>query len=301
LVNVLTEYKDFIASLKEKDHDEVDEEEEERVQEETVQQEDAVASVADIIGSLVKFHGPLVLPLLTPIVNIISEFIKPTARLAERHVAVCIIDDIVQYGGKEATNLIAQVISFYFNYVRDPDPAIRQAVAYGIGMFALKGEHVFAPYVPEALTRLIDACNAPDARTEEFLSPTDNAASAIGNICAAYGQHIDLSQILPTWLHILPARDDTIEALVIYNNLCNFVENPATSSKILGLSYEHLPKTVAVLVEAIGTDFVDENLTRRMTTILKGLHGLPQEIQQKTWAVLSPESQAKLQQLVASQ
>jgi len=300
LDGVLNEYIEFIASQNEQKGDaDIDEEEEERINEEISNFEDAIGSVADIIGRLVKYHGTSFLPCITPIANIVMEFIKPTARIAERHIALCIVDDIVQYGGKGSTTIFPQVMPFYFNYVKESDPAIRQAATYGLGIFAQTGQDVFAPYVPESLVRLSEACSLPGARSEEYATATENAISSIGRICIIFASQVDLGQILPVWLQWLPVTQDEEEALVVYNNLCNFIEQ--TGTKILGSQYEHLPKAVAVLLEILGTTLVDTSLTQRITTILKGLQQLPTEVLQKTWSQLPPESQTKLQQVVNSQ
>lgn len=126
---------------------------------------------------------------------------------------------------------------------------------------------------------------------------TDNAVSAIGWICSTYPTQLDLAAILPAWLSLLPIRADEEEAVVVYNNLCNFVEK--VGPQILGASYEHLPKVVAVLVQALGTDFVqDDELTGRITNILKGLTQLPQDVLQRVWQTLPAELQAKLQSIL---
>jgi hypothetical protein len=296
---VLNDYIEFITSQNEQKEDgDVDEEEEERMNEEISNYEDAIGSVADIIGRLVKYHGVHFLPHISPIAKIVMDFIKPDARIAERHIALCIVDDIVQYGGKEATAIVPQVMPFYLNYLKESDPAIRQAAAYGLGIFAQAGQEVFAPYVPDSLARLSEACSLPNARSEDYATATENAISSVGRICVAYGNMVSLEQILPVWLHWLPVTQDEEEALMVYNNLCNFIDQAAV--KILGPQYEHLPKVVSVFAEILGTSLVDGNLTRRITTIIKGLQQLPPEVLQKTWSSLPPEAQAKLQAALTS-
>lgn len=129
---------------------------------------------------------------------------------------------------------------------------------------------------------------------------TDNAVSSVGRICATFGAMIDLNSILPAWLHLLPLESDEEEGLVVYSNLCNFIEQ--AGSKILGAAHEHLPKAVSVLVQVVDSDFTkDEQLNKRIITLLKSLQQLPPDVLQKTWASLSPELQAKLQKTLTSQ
>lgn len=300
---VLKEYVEFIASQNDQKGEEdadVDEEEEERMNDEISNYEDAIGSAADIVGRLIKYYGPSFLPCIGPIAKLVLEFIKPTSREAERHIALCIVDDIVQHGGKEATTIFPQVMPFYFNYLRDADPAIRQAAAYGLGIFGQVGQEAFAQYVPEALTRLSEACSAPDARSEDFAMATDNAISSVARICLAFGNQVNLAQVLPVWLHWLPILEDEEEALLVYTNLCHFVEHAGAS--ILGAGWEHVPKAVSVLVGVLGTPFVDEAVTQRIAGVVRGLsQRLPQEVLQKAWSSLPPESQGKLQQILSAQ
>lgn len=128
---------------------------------------------------------------------------------------------------------------------------------------------------------------------------TDNAVSSIAWICATYPTQLDLAAILPAWVQLLPIRADEEEAIVVYNNLCNFIEK--VGPQILGANYEHLPKVVALFGHIIGTDFVDEELTQRISTILKSIVHLPAEVTQKVWQSLPGDVQGKLQTLLNGQ
>lgn len=128
---------------------------------------------------------------------------------------------------------------------------------------------------------------------------TDNAVSAIGWICATYGNQLDLNSILPAWLQYMPIREDTEEAVVVYNNLCDFVEK--AGPQLMGQNYEHLPKLVGLFGQVLGTDFTDEALEKRISTIVKSISRLPPEVTQKAWASLSAEAQEKLKNVVMAQ
>jgi hypothetical protein len=67
--------------------EDVDEEEEERISDEISSYEDVIANIADLVGRIVQHHGPPFLPIFQPVLQSeILEFIKPTARIAERYV-----------------------------------------------------------------------------------------------------------------------------------------------------------------------------------------------------------------------
>jgi len=299
LKGTCNDYKEHMETFNEQKEDgDLDEEEEERINDDISSCEDSIGSVADMAGRLVKYHGSAFLAVFTPLVENVFEFIKPKARVAERHVALCIVDDIVQYGGKDAISIIPQVINLYFAYLKDSDPALRQAAAFGLGIFAQMGQDIFAQYVPEALLRLGEVCAAPGAREEENLTATENAISSVGRICITFPHLANLDQILPGWLHQLPITEDEEEAVVVLKNLCSFIEQATT--KILGPNYEHLPKALYVLAEAFGKEYVGEDVKKRVVGIIKGLQRLPQDVLQKTWAAISPELQSTLQQALAT-
>ncbi len=65
--------------------------------------------------------------------------------------ALCILDDLIQHGGPDALQIIPQVVRQYFVYIStfalfvfvvifdirnagDEDPAVKQAVGYGLGV-----------------------------------------------------------------------------------------------------------------------------------------------------------------------
>lgn len=293
VINLIKDYLEFMDAQRNKE--EADEEEEESAQDEISIYEDVIANIADMVGRLLKHHGTAYLPIFQPILPHVLEFLKPTSRIAERHIALCVVDDLVDNGGKETSSLFPHIMPLYLEYLVDADPAIRQAAAFGVGIFARVGTDAFFPFVADTLARLNAACSKEDANSEEFEMATDNAVSSIAWICATFPTQLDLSTILPLWLRFLPIRADEEEAVVVYNNLCNFVEQPSTTFSILGKNYEHLSAVVLVFGRILGTDFVDQALTSRIQAILKGVMSLPSEALQKAWAVLPADVQQNLQ------
>ncbi len=127
---------------------------------------------------------------------------------------------------------------------------------------------------------------------------TENAISAMGKIFKVYGGQLDLVQLIPAWVNFLPVHEDKEEAVIIYNNLCYFIEQ--NSTLVFGNSYEHLPKVVTVLVSALNTKLENEEVEKRVTTILKGMQHLPPQVLQSTWASITPETQSALQKVLSS-
>jgi hypothetical protein len=55
---------------------------------------------------------------------------------------------------------------------------------------------------------------------------------------------------------------------------------------------------VGLFGEILGTDFTDEALEARITSIVQVISRLPPEITQKAWASLSAEAQEKLKNIL---
>jgi HEAT repeat protein len=65
---------------------------------------------------------------------------------------------------------------------RDPDPQVRQAAVYGVGVCAQYGGALFAAQIGEALNVIHGIVNAPNARDEDNGFASDNAISALGKM-----------------------------------------------------------------------------------------------------------------------
>ena len=59
---------------------------------------------------------------------------------------------------------------------------IRQAAAYGFGVMGMNGGPVYARACAEALPRLFTMINAPNSRSPENNTATENAISAVTKI-----------------------------------------------------------------------------------------------------------------------
>ncbi len=86
-------------------------------------------------------------------------------------------------------------------------------------------------------------------------------------------------QFLQTWLTALPLQEDVTEGEGVYAQLCAYIEknNPA----VLGKNYSNLPKIISIFAEILGTDFVDAELTTRITNILNQMKKLPAQVMQQ--------------------
>jgi len=228
----------------------------------------------------------------------VLQLIAPTQREHDRQMALCMFDDVVEHSGHEAVVLFPQFLPFVLNYAIDIFPPVRQAAVYGIGVCAQFGREHFVPVVPDALARLNNVIAHGESRNEKNVNATENAISAVGKILQY--QTTDLNQLLPVWLSYLPVTEDLLEAIIIYEKLCYFIENH--NQAIFGQHNQNILKILAIFADVHDTCLITEPIKRRMTAILKQLQSsLPNEMLGKLWAGLSTEQQHKLTQLAAFQ
>lgn len=273
----------------------VDDEEEDKLNEEVEKDEECLSQIADLIGRMAKYQKSAFLPHFEELFPVVVSLLQPDRKASERQVALCILDDVIEFTGKDASRYFESFLQAAISYITDEDPGVRQAAVYGIGVFAAVGAERFAPFVPDVLQRLNAVVSAPNAREPENINPTENAISAVGRICESQAGVVNLALVLPVWLSYLPVSEDKTEAIIIYNCLCSFVEK--ASVQLLGNNYEHLPKLFNVFGEALGSDMVNEELTKRIVVILKQMQSqLPREVLQNAWVSLSPQLQTKIQQ-----
>eukprot|EP01110_Echinostelium_bisporum_P009977 TRINITY_DN3465_c0_g1_i1.p1 TRINITY_DN3465_c0_g1~~TRINITY_DN3465_c0_g1_i1.p1 ORF type:complete len:1087 (+),score=415.45 TRINITY_DN3465_c0_g1_i1:159-3419(+) len=283
--------------LDKKQSPDVDDDEGDKIDEEIMRNEDSLGLIADVLGHMAKLMKASALPILQDLLPTVLAYLQPQKTASERQAIICLIDDIVEFTQKESLPLFPYILPSYCQYANDPDPAVRQATVYGIGVLAVVGGEAFVPVIPTLLNSLNTVCSHPDARTEENVNATENAISAIAKICETYPTQVNLAQILPVWLHYLPVTEDKIESKVIYNHLCSFIEK--YNGAIMANNVQNIGKVVQVLASALDTDLIDEPLTARSLAILKQIQAqLPGEIQ-RIWSSLSPTEQAHLQKYLA--
>jgi len=220
--------------------------------------------------------------------------IKPGQRPADRQLAMFVFDDVVEFLGPQSLPFFQYFFPYALQYVNDPEHAVRQAAVYGMGLCAqFGGEHI-RPAIPDMVARLTQAINSPDARSPNWINPTENAIGAVAKILKFQSAAIDQNALLQQFLQWLPVTEDTVESKPTYGILCDLIEQ--NSSFVLGQQLQNAPKIVSVFADALQTDLVNEELSVRMVTILKQIGTLlgSRENLGRIWVTLNQSQQQKL-------
>ncbi|KAJ7541709.1 hypothetical protein O6H91_10G072300 [Diphasiastrum complanatum] len=278
-----------------------DVEESELLEEENEQEEEVFDQVGECIGTLIKTYKAAFLPYFDELMSFITPSLGKERTAEERRIAICIFDDVAEQCGEAAIKYYDTFLPFLLEFCRDPNPDVRQAAVYGIGVCAQFGGSKFVPVVREALARLNEVISQPSSRDADNVMATDNAVSALGKICQFQRECIDVAQVLPAWLSFLPVKGDLVEAKLVHEQLCVMVER--SDPYLLGLNYQFLPKVISVFAEVLagGTELVTEQTANRIVNLLRHLQQtMPPAALSSTWASLEPQQQATLQSVLSS-
>uniref|UniRef100_A0A0N4ZZG2 TOG domain-containing protein n=1 Tax=Parastrongyloides trichosuri TaxID=131310 RepID=A0A0N4ZZG2_PARTI len=255
-----------------KDED-ADEEAQEQIDDYLENETNILGKTSDIIHSLFKTFGAQYLPYFEKIGKHFAEIIVDKKRqFYERQWAICVFDDVIEYGGPQSLQYREVFLNPILDYLGDEYPEIRQAAAYGCGMMGLKGGPGYAEACREAIPRLINIIQRPEARsTEEECAATENAISAVAKILKCNSSLINVNDIIPVFMSWLPIWEDDEESPFVYGYLCDLIES--NNPHVVG---DNLPRLVFIITEAfVKGAFADSNeaeeTKQRLMNILKSL------------------------------
>lgn len=98
------------------------------------------------------------LPHFQAMLPLILELLAPNQQAVDRQAALCIFDDLVEFTGQSSIPYLQHFLQAAVQYVADPDPAVRQAAVYGMGVYAQVGGAHIAPAIPGALLYKLCVC-----------------------------------------------------------------------------------------------------------------------------------------------
>jgi hypothetical protein len=180
----------------------------------------------------------------------------------------------------------------------DKDANIRQCCVYGLGQAAQHRSDGFRQHAGPAVTSILAIIQAPDARSEENLSATENAVSALGKVLEFLPDCIDPG-MGALYVQNLPIEEDEIEAKVVHGQLLRLLR--ASDPRILGENNAHLPKLVEIIVRVLakGKTLIEDEEAAGMIILLKQMQGaLPAETFNGFVGALKPKQQSTLAALL---
>ncbi|XP_028039951.1 importin-5 [Bombyx mandarina] len=268
LNKLLTEHFERATERRQKRADEdYDEVLEEQLADEDNEDVYSLSRVADVLHALMSAYRDSFYPHFDTLLPHLVQLLAPNRPYSDRQWAICIFDDIIEFGGPACVKYQDIFLEPMLNALRESEPEVRQAAAYGCGVLAQFGDVQFAAACARAVPLLAAIVAEPDARSLEKINATENAISAVAKIIKYNHSQINRDEIITHWLTWLPVTEDTEEAPHVYALLCELA-----SSGHGALSTPDAPQRVlATLAEAFRADAVpnDNPVYAQMVALLR--------------------------------
>jgi hypothetical protein len=152
----------------------------------------------------------------------------------------------------------------------DSSAEVRQAAAYGFGVMGMSGGPVYARACAESLPGLFALITAPESRSVENNTATENAISAVTKIFKFNNSCLDnIDKLHQIWLSWLPIYEDTEETPHVYGYLCDLIES--NNPVIIGQDNSNVPNVIKLFADAFAKSSIETNsiVGQRMILILK--------------------------------
>jgi hypothetical protein len=297
---VLSDYEERRAERIERTAGEdFDAEEQEAMEEEHEAEGELLDKLGEACTTILREYGDSAMPLVEGLMPSIGRLLEKGRYAEERRVALCLMDDVIQYSPSGAAKYMQQVMPLLLEGASGREPVIRQCCVYGLGQAANHRGDGFRPHAPTALTSIVAMINAPDARSDDNLAATENAVSALGKILEHLPDCVDPS-LGTVFVQNLPLEEDEEEAKEAHGLLLRLVR--ASDPRILGGSNANLPKLVDIMVRVLakGELLVKPEDAAGMVTLLKQMQGaLPVEMFNMYVEALKPKQRATLQNILS--
>ena len=300
----------------------LDDEDREALQEVLEGENDLLEILVDALGQLVKIHGPAFMPIFdSAIAPALTQYLAPNHPEGLQVVAVCMIDDAIEFGGSMAYKYIPQALTVFLKNISSKSALLRQCSTYGIAVSLRSCPDACMPSVGSILSALgeIISSASASAENEDNIGTTENALFALGTLCTRpeYRGIVggNLETMVGLWLNRLPLTADERQAKTVHRELCSAIESG--DSAVIGASYKHLYEIIRTLSAVC--DYESKRLSsdnnenpcvahaqtiQRMKSILKffGGNSDPSVMQlvQSTYAGLSPDLQSSFQSAISS-
>jgi len=121
------------------------------------EEEDVLACLSDAIGCLLKLHGERLMPLFDSlVVGAFSPYLSPRQPPSLQAIAVCLLDDAIEFGGEASHKYIASLLPVLIanTSISVSHAVLRQSSSYGIARAVAVAPHIVCQDIPAVLACL---------------------------------------------------------------------------------------------------------------------------------------------------
>jgi hypothetical protein len=213
------------------------------------EEENLLEVYVEILGLMIKLHGPAFMPIFDAVIApAFAPYLSSKQPTALQILAVCVVDDAIEFGGTIAHKYIPQALSVFLGNVDSPQ--LKQCSVYGIAVALRANPDACMSSLPAIMAALSKILSAPVTDDDNAtLATIDNAAFALGALClrpeyrGAVAAH--LAPMTTMWLQKLPLGEDERQAMTMHRELCDSIERG--DSSVMGAGCSNLPEIVRVL------------------------------------------------------
>ncbi|XP_069889339.1 ran-binding protein 6 isoform X2 [Dipodomys merriami] len=228
-----------------------------------------LTKVSDILHSLFSTYKEKILPWFEQLLPLIVNLICSSRPWPDRQWGLCIFDDIIEHCSPTSFKYVE-----YFRWpmllnMRDNNPEVRQAAAYGLGVMAQFGGDDYRSLCSEAVPLLVKVIKCANSKTKKNVIATENCISAIGKILKFKPNCVNVDEVLPHWLSWLPLHEDKEEAIQTLNFLCDLIES--NHPLVVGPNNSNLPKIISIIAEGKINDTInyEDPCAKRLANVVR--------------------------------
>jgi hypothetical protein len=229
-------------------------------------EEDLLTTLVETMSEFFKIHRQALMPFIDQhVAPHFAPYLSSTQPKALQVISVCLVDDIIEYGGPEACQkYIPHCLPIFLKNTSLKSSAhtsgLRQCSVYGLAQALRMAPEICLTQLNQILPALVGLVTAAAERDEDDEEGdnegiTENAVFGLGFLLTTplYRTHLpsaDLFQILNLWLESLPLTADPVEAKISLSQLCDLLEHAGEQQElcavVMGLQYEHLPNLLRI-------------------------------------------------------
>lgn len=266
-----------------------DEEDGGEIEDAVAQEEDLLDVLVDVLGHLIKLQGESFMPIFDSVVApAFSSYLSPGQPASMQTIAVCLIDDAIEYGGAGAQKYLPSVIPLLLLATQSEDNMLVQSAMYGLGVAAKVAPASMQQFLGPLLSCFVSTILRPGAGEDDGIAITENAVFGLSSVLSnpVYGSALQQTQgdfpiheLSKLWLKKMPVRLDGMEVQSTVMQLCDVVER--WDERVLGPQGSWvLPDLLRVIAEVA-------NAVRKESSKVAASNGA---------TLTSPDSVARLHQ-----
>ncbi len=236
-----------------------DAEDRESASEQLDEEEELLTSLTDSLGQLLKVHGPDFMPTFDAVIApAFSTYLQPHNPASLQIIAVCLVDDAIEFGGEPALKYIPSLVSTLLGNLSSSDNVLRQCSMYGIARAAYSAPEQVMQQLNVILPALVGFVSGPLAEDEDCEGTVENAMFAIGTFAVepvykdavtAACQGAPLSSLTAQWLRHLPLKADEKISKTACRQLCDAIERRDVN--VTGENFSNLGDIVRIIAEVL--------------------------------------------------